>query len=103
MTRIRAEPAQIRIHHYQAQATQQTTVPSRYCILIYILSSLLGPPLYCLLKPVLWIRIQIGYVFSNFLDLGPYSEFGSGSTQVITDKLEATGVTLKTKIVHSEI
>ena len=32
------------------------------------------------IQPVLWIRIQIVFVFSNFVD--PYSEYGSGSTQV---------------------
>ena len=32
------------------------------------------------LNPVLWIRIQIGSVFRTFVD--PYSEYGSGSTQV---------------------
>ena len=30
----------------------------------------------------LWIRIQIGSVFSNLLDPDPYSEYGSGSTPV---------------------
>ena len=39
------------------------------------------PEVYTLNKPVLCIRIQIGFVFSNFVD--PYSEFGSESTQLI--------------------
>ena len=32
-----------------------------------------------LYQPVLWIRIWIGSVVSNFVDANPYSEYGSGS------------------------
>ena len=51
---------------------------------------------------VLWIRIQIRSVFSNFVDPDPYSEYGFISTQVKKDKLEAQCVVrLTTKIHHS--
>ena len=46
-------------------------------------------------KVVLWIRIQIGSLFRNFVDPDPYSEYrsGSGSTQEkIIHFLEAKGV-----------
>ena len=40
------------------------------------------PWIYLHPESVLWIRIQIGSVLRNFVDQNPYSEYGSGSTQV---------------------
>ena len=40
-----------------------------------------GKNKYDVWTPVLWIRIQIGSVFSSFVDPGPYSDYRSGSTQ----------------------
>ena len=37
-------------------------------------------------KKVFWIRIQIGCIFSNFVDPDPNSEYGSGSKQVYKNK-----------------
>ena len=45
-----------------------------------------------------WIWIQIGSVFSNFVEPDPYFEYGSGSTQVKKDRLKAKGWRLETKI-----
>ena len=45
-----------------------------------------------------WIRIQIGSVFSKFVEPDPYFEYGSGSTQVKKDRLKAKGWRLETKI-----
>ena len=36
---------------------------------------------------MLWIRIQIGYVLSDFMDPNPYSEYGSQSTQLKIGKV----------------
>ena len=42
---------------------------------------------YTVCSPVLWIRLQIGSIFSNLVDPDPYSEHGSrsGYTQTQTD------------------
>ena len=52
----------------------------------------------------LWIRIRIKIVsvFRNFVDPAPYSEYGSGSTQVKIRQIRSKGIRCMTKIHHSK-
>ena len=49
-------------------------------MILLLLYSAFSPTFLCRLS-ALWIRIQIGSVFSSFVDPDPHSEYGSGSTQ----------------------
>ena len=64
----------------------------------------LGVPadrMYMFFQAMLWSRIQIGSIFSSFVDADTYSQYGSGYTLVKMDKLESKGVRMKKKIHHS--
>ena len=47
------------------------------------------------LAPVLWIRIQSGTVFNNFVDLDPYFVYWSGTMQVKIGEIQIRGTRCK--------